>query len=197
MRRLANSARPNSASAPSEEAEHEDPEAAAARLFDDDRLGDGRRHQRVLALDHAAGDVVGDGIDDDGHVMRLGDHDAAEAGVLHEAVDALVAPHHDMGDHVDPQPRRIALADAAVEQVDLLGHLREQGIERLVENLEPRHLGIAQIDHDAGAVGGLDPRLPQASRSRVGRVSLTASLPVFCASDIRLIAFVLRVLERD
>ena len=115
----------------------------------------------MLALDHAAGDVVGDGIDDGGDVVRLGDHDAAETGVLHEAVDALVAAHQHMGDDVDPQPRRIALADAAIEQIDLFGDLREQGIERVVEDFEPGHFGVAQIDHDAGAVGGLDPRLPQ------------------------------------
>ena len=66
-----------------------------------------------------------------------------------------------MGDDVDPQPRRIALADAAIEQIDLGRDLREQRIERLVENLQPRHLGVAQVDDDAGAVGGLDPRLPQ------------------------------------
>ena len=66
-----------------------------------------------------------------------------------------------MRDHVDPQPRRFALADAAIEQIDLLGDLREQRIERLVENFEPRHFGVAQVDDDAGAVGGLDPRLPQ------------------------------------
>ena len=101
-----------------------------------------------------------------------------------------------MGDDVDPQPRRIALADAAIEQVDLFGNLREQGLERVVEDFEPGHFGVAQIDHHAGAVGGLDPRLPQASRSRTGRVLLTALLPVFCASDIRLIAFVLRVPKR-
>ncbi len=42
-----------------------------------------------------------------------------------------------------------------------IGNLREQRIERLVENFEPRHLGIAQVDDDAGAIGGLDPRLAQ------------------------------------
>jgi len=120
----------------------------------------------MLALDHAAGDVIGDGVDDDGHIMRFGEHDAAEAGVLHEAVDALVAPHQDVRDHVDPQPRRLALADAAVEQVDPLGHLRKQGVERLVQDFEPRDLGIAQLDHDTGAVGGLDPRLPQGIAQR-------------------------------
>ena len=124
----------------------------------------------MLALDHAAGDIVGDGIDDDRDVMRLGYHDAAETGILHEAVDALVAAHQHMRDHVDPQPRRLALADATIEQVDLFGDLREQRIERLVQDLEPGHLGIAQFDHDAGAVGGLDPGLPQRIAQPVGRM---------------------------
>ena len=66
-----------------------------------------------------------------------------------------------MRHHVDPQPRRFALADAAIEQVDLFGDLREQRIERLVQNLEPRDFGVAQFDDDAGAIGGLDPRLAQ------------------------------------
>ena len=137
------------------------PKPPTARLRLGNRLDYRRRHHRVLALDHAAGDIIGDGIDDDRHVMRLGEHDAAEAGVLHEAVDALVAAHHHMRDHVDPQPRRFALADAAIEQVDLLRDLRKQRIERLVQNLEPRDFRIAQFDDDAGAIGGLDPRLAQ------------------------------------
>ena len=66
-----------------------------------------------------------------------------------------------MRDDVDPQPRRFALADAAIEQIDIVGHLREQRIERLVEYFQPRDFGIAQIDDDAGAVGGLDARLAQ------------------------------------
>ena len=115
----------------------------------------------MFALDHAARDIVGDGVDDRRDIMGFGDHDAAEAGILHEAIDALVAPHQDMGDDVDPQPRRFALADAAIEQIDLFGNLREQGIERLVQDFEPGHFGVAQIDDDAGAIGGLDPRLPQ------------------------------------
>ena len=115
----------------------------------------------MLALDQPARDIIGDGIDHRGDVVRFGNHDAAEPGVLHEAIDPLVAAHHDVRHHVDPQPRRVALADAAIEQIDLVGDLPEQRIERLAENLEPRHLGIAQIDHDAGAIRGLDPRLAQ------------------------------------
>ena len=64
-------------------------------------------------------------------------------------------------------------------------------IERLVEDFEPRHFGVAQVDHDAGAVGGLDPRLPQGIAQPDRTVLLTAWLSLFCASDIRLIAFVL------
>src|SRR5229473_7499878 len=144
------------------EAEREDPEAMAAWLLEHDRLRR-RRHQRVLALDHAAGDIIGDGVEDRGDVVGFGDHDAAEPGILDKTVDALVASHHDMRNHVDPKPRRVALADAAIEQIDLFRNLREQRVERLVQNFEPGHLGVTQVDDDAGAIGGLCPeglRLP-------------------------------------
>src|SRR4029077_19821077 len=127
--------------------------------------------ERMLALDDSAGDIVGDGIDDHRHVVRFRKHDAAVAGILHEAIDALVAPHHHMRHHVDPQPRRLAIADAALEQVDSVRYLRKQGIERFVHYFEPGDLGIAEIDDHAGAIGGLDPRLvkriAQANRTRL------------------------------
>ena len=56
----------------------------------------------MLALDQAARDVVGDGINDRGDLVRFGEHRAAETGVLHQAVDTLVASHHHMRDHIDP-----------------------------------------------------------------------------------------------
>ena len=115
----------------------------------------------MLALDHAAGDIFGDGFDDRRDVVGFGEHDPAEPGVLHEPIHPLVAPHQDMGDNVDPQPRRLALADPAIEQIDLLGNLRKQRVERLVENFEPRDFGIAQVDHHAGTVRRLDSRPPQ------------------------------------
>ena len=75
-----------------------------------------------------------------------------------------------MRDGVDPQPRRIAPADAAVEQVDLRRHFVKQRIERLVEQFEPRQLGVAQIDDDARLLGDLDAGLAdgllQARRAR-------------------------------
>ena len=91
--------------------------------------------------------------------MRLGEDAAADPGVVQEAVQALVAAHGDMGDGVDPQPRRVAAAQAAVEQIDLRRNFGEQRIERFVQQFEARHLGVAQIDDDAGALGRLDARL--------------------------------------
>ena len=160
FRNDANSASPNSASAPAMNPSTKIQNrcgGAASQI----RTGCRRRHQRMLALDHAARDIVGDGVDDRRDLMGLGDDDAAEPGILHEAVDALVASHQHMGDHVDPQPRRIALADAAIEQIDLIRNLREQRVERIVQNFQPRHFGVAQVDDDPGAISGLDPRLPQ------------------------------------
>ena len=125
------------------------------------------------------------------NIMGFGQNDPAEPRVLDEAIDALVASHQHMGDHVDPQPRRLALADAAIEQVDTIGNLRKQRIERLVQNLQPRHFGITQIDDDAGAIGGLDPRLPQRVAQPHRSHFAAASLPVFCASDIAVSALVL------
>src|SRR6202012_5563984 len=106
--------------------------------------------------------------------------DAAKAGVLHKAVDTLVASHHDMCDHVDPEPRRLALADASIEQIDLVRHLRKQGIERLVEYLQPPDFGVSQVDDHPGAVRRLDPRpmqgIAQAYGPRLGIASGTLRL---------------------
>ena len=161
FRKLASSARPNSASAPTTNPNAKGQNRPRRGCSTASGFGHRGRDQRVFALDHAARHIIGNGVDDSGDIMGLGDHDAAEPGVLHEAIDALVAPHHHMRHHIDPQPRRIALADAAIEQVDLVRHLGKQRVQRLVQNFEPGHFSIAQIDDDAGAIRGLDPRLAQ------------------------------------
>ena len=51
----------------------------------------------------------------------------------------------------------------------------EQRIERLVEQLEPRHFGVAQVDHDAGAFGRLDARLMHRFLSGKGLLSAAVS----------------------
>src|SRR4051812_35699785 len=49
-----------------DEAERKHPKTAAPRFLDRRRLGNRGCDHRVLALDHAAGDVIGDGLDDGG-----------------------------------------------------------------------------------------------------------------------------------
>ena len=57
--------------------------------------------------------------------------------------------------------RVLAARNPAVEQVDLGRDLRKQRIERLVEQLQPRDLGVVQVDDHAGALGGVDARPAQ------------------------------------
>ena len=63
-----------------DEAERERPEAAAV-LCRRDRLRPFDWGERLLALDHAAGDIIGDRRDDCGHIVRFGKHLAAMARV--------------------------------------------------------------------------------------------------------------------
>jgi hypothetical protein len=65
---------------------------------------------------------------------------------VQEPVDALVTSHGDVGDGIDPQPRRLAPADAAVEKIDLCRDFGEDRIERFVEQFEPGKFRIAQVD---------------------------------------------------
>src|ERR1700694_4948050 len=43
----------------------------------------------------------------------------------------------------------------------LSGVFREKRLERLVEDLQPHDLGVAQVDDDAGALGRFEARLAQ------------------------------------
>ena len=111
------------------------------------------------------------------HVVRFRNQDAAETGVLHEAISALVTAHHNVGDDIDPQPGRFALADATVEQIDAVRNLRKQRIQRFAQNFEPGDFRIAQVDDDAGTIGSLDARLAEriAQSRRARFVSCFAS----------------------
>ena len=115
--------------------------------------------KRALALDQAARNISRHRLHDVCNVVRFREHMPAEAAVVKKAIASLVASHRDMGDSVDPQSRRLAAADTAIEQIDLARNFRKQRIKRFVEEFEPRHLGIAQIDDDAHALGRVDARL--------------------------------------
>ena len=80
---------------------------------------------------------------------------ADRTGVVVDLRDAEVARLEILNEALDP------LFGQIPERIDLFGNLREQMIERLVENLEPGDFGVAQIDHDTGAIGRLDAGLPQ------------------------------------
>src|ERR1700704_1530544 len=83
------------------EAERESPESAAARSISCDKRCP-RGNQRMFALDHAARDIVGDGLDQRPDLMGFRDHDSAETGILDKTINALVAAHQNVADDVDP-----------------------------------------------------------------------------------------------
>ena len=84
-----------------------------------------------------------------------------------------------MGDGIDPQPRRLAPADAAIEQIDLFGDFLEQRVERLVEELEPGDLGVVQVDDDTAALGLIDARLAQRVPQPLWRLARPLGVGVF------------------
>jgi hypothetical protein len=68
---------------------------------------------------------------------------------------------HTWGDGIDPQPPRLAAADAAIEQIDLFGDFLEQRVERLVQELKAGDLGVVQVDDSGAALGLVHARLAQ------------------------------------
>ena len=64
---------------------------------------------------------------------------------------------------------------AAIEQFDVLGDFLEHRIERVVEQFEARDVGVAQIDHDGGALGRLDARLAHCILERIAGAAGAAS----------------------
>ena len=139
--------------------------------------------QSALALDQPARDIARHRLHDVGQFVALRQHGAAVARVLHETVLPLVAAHLDMRDDVDPQPRHVAARQAAVEQIDVLGDFVEHRIERVVEQFEAGDVGVAQIDHDGGALGRLDARFAHRVLERRGRGRRGGLIGLFAASE--------------
>src|SRR6476620_6762223 len=77
-----------------------------------------------------------------------------------------------MGDGVDPKPRRITVADRAVEQIDVGGSFLEQRVECIIQEFEPGEFGIAKIDDNARLFGELDAGLADSLFERPGRCRL-------------------------
>ena len=118
------------------------------------------RGQRALALDETAGDIIGDRGGDGVDRLAFGDQHPAVACVLMEPVGAPVVRHVDEGDHVDEQTRMIAPRQRQIKHVDVRRRLRDDGLERAFEQRQTAHFNLAQIRNRLGALGVLDPRLP-------------------------------------
>ena len=56
----------------------------------------------MLALDQPARDVFGNRLHDLGNLMRFSENPAPDARVVQKSVSALVAPHRDVRDGIDP-----------------------------------------------------------------------------------------------
>ena len=126
--------------------------------------------QRPFALDQTARDIIGDRGGDGVDRLVFGDQHPAVAGVLIKAIGAPVVRHVDEGDHVEEQARMLARRQRQIEQVDVRRRLVDDGLERALERRQAAHFELAQLRDRLGALGVLDPRLPdRGCEIRLGR----------------------------
>jgi hypothetical protein len=123
--------------------------------------------QGSLTLDQPTRDIPGDRVDHGGYLVGLRQNGTPVPRILHEAILSLVATHLDMSNHVDPKPRHITLAHAAVEQVHVTRHILEQRIESFIEQIQARNVSVTQVHDDAGALGRFDARVAHGVLQRV------------------------------
>ena len=71
--------------------------------------------ERALPLDQPSRYISRYRLHDVGNVVRLGQYVASHPAVVQETVNAFIAPHRDMRHRIDPQSRRLAAANAAIE----------------------------------------------------------------------------------
>src|SRR5262245_66009689 len=83
-----------------------------------------------------------------------------------------------MCDDINPEPRYVTFADTAIEQFDIVRNFLEQRIQRIVEKLKPRDVGVTQIDDDSRAFGGFDARLAN---------SILQRMTARCRLDLRIV----------
>ena len=96
---------------------------------------------RLTSLDQPLGDIVGDRLDDFVELLRLADREAAVTRILHEAIDAAIAPHLDEAEHVDKQARVLGRRQRDIEQVAIGRHLRKNRLKVVLQEFEARDLG--------------------------------------------------------
>ena len=116
--------------------------------------------KRPLALDETARDIIGDSSDDRVGRLAFGHQHAALARILKKSIGALVVRHVDKRDHVDEKARMLALRQRHIEQVDALRGLVDDRLERALERFETGNFELAHLGHRLGALGVLNPSLP-------------------------------------
>ena len=114
----------------------------------------------ALALDQAARDIIGGGGNDRVDRLAFGYQHAAVARVLEESIGALIVRHVDEGDHVEEEARMLALRQRQIEQAEPLRRLVDDRLQRALKRFETDDLKIAHLRDRIGALGVLDPSLP-------------------------------------
>jgi hypothetical protein len=127
----------------------------------------GVARQRAPPFDEPARNIGGHCRHQD--VDLRGQHLASEAGVLEKAIGSLIARHLHLGDHVNPEPGRITLGKAGVKEFDLLGNIREDRVELLVEHFEARERGIGKSTTTPDRAASSMRACRMASFRRIGR----------------------------
>ncbi len=80
--------------------------------------------------------------------------------VLKKAIGAAVVAQIDKADHVEEQPRPLAVGDAGIEQLDSLGRLIEDRANGLEQQFEPRDFRLPEVGDRLALLGALDARAP-------------------------------------
>ena len=127
--------------------------------------------QRLLALDQPPRHIVRHRCDDPLGALVLGDQHPAVAGVLKEAERAAVVGEIDEADHVEEQPRPLAVGDAEVEQFDVVGRLIDDRPHRVFEHFQTRDLRLADFGERVVLLGAFRAGAPQGA-AQVRRLAL-------------------------
>ncbi len=115
---------------------------------------------RALALDQAARDIIGDSGNDRVERLAFGHQHAASARVLKESIGALIVRHVDERDHVEEEARMLALRQRQIKQVEPLRRLVDDRLQYALQRFETDNLELAHLRDRIGALGVLDPSLP-------------------------------------
>ncbi len=122
------------------------------------------------------GDIGRQGGQHDADTVALGQKHSPVPAVLQEPVGSPVAGHFDEGDHVDEEARMFSRHHAGIEEIHLGRDLGQHGFHHLAQEIEPRHLGVAEIAQDLRPLGLLDPCRPQRRGQADKRPSRSKSL---------------------